>query len=147
MWLAPRLLQLIVRLARDPRVSGRTKSVLAGVVVYLASPVDLVPDFIPLLGYLDDVLLVAIVLDGLLNHVERAVVLEHWPGDPQKPRSRVPDRRPGRRLGAPALEVARVRTRDAVIAGAAGTPWRPDQCVEVAEPRRRAREARATLGA
>src|SRR5687768_685388 len=81
LWLAPRLLQLIVRPARDPRVSGRTKSVLAGVVVYLASPVDLVPDFIPLLGYLDDVLLVAIVLDGLLNHVERAVVLEHWPGD------------------------------------------------------------------
>jgi uncharacterized membrane protein YkvA (DUF1232 family) len=80
-WLAPRLLQLIVRLARDPRVSGRTKSVLAAVIVYLASPVDLVPDFIPLLGYLDDVLLVAIVLDGLLNHVDRAVVLEHWPGD------------------------------------------------------------------
>ena len=81
--LGPHLVQLIVRLTRDPRVSGRTKSVLAGVAVYLASPVDLVPDFIPLLGYLDDVLLVAIVLDGLLNHVDRAVVLEHWPGDPQ----------------------------------------------------------------
>jgi uncharacterized membrane protein YkvA (DUF1232 family) len=64
-------------------VSGRTKGVLAGVAVYLMSPVDLVPEFIPLLGYLDDVLLVAIVLDGLLNHVDRAVLLEHWPGDPQ----------------------------------------------------------------
>lgn len=83
LWLGPHLVQLIVRLARDPRVSGRTKSVLAGVAVYLASPVDLVPDFIPLLGYLDDVLLVAIVLDGLLNHVDRAVLLEHWPGDAQ----------------------------------------------------------------
>jgi uncharacterized membrane protein YkvA (DUF1232 family) len=77
------MVQLIVRLARDPRVSGRTKSVLAGVAVYLASPVDLVPDFIPLLGYLDDVLLVAIVVDGLLNYVDRAVLLEHWPGDPR----------------------------------------------------------------
>jgi uncharacterized membrane protein YkvA (DUF1232 family) len=75
--------QLIVRLAGDPRVSGRTKSVLAGVALYLASPVDLVPDFIPLLGHLDDVLLVAIVLDGLLNYVDRAVLLEHWPGDPR----------------------------------------------------------------
>jgi uncharacterized membrane protein YkvA (DUF1232 family) len=83
LWLGPHLVQLIVRLARDPRVSGRTKGVLAGVAVYLMSPVDLVPDFIPLLGYLDDVLLVAIVLDGLLNHVDRAVLLEHWPGDPQ----------------------------------------------------------------
>ena len=83
LWLLPHLAQLIVRLARDPRVSRRTKSVLAGVAVYLASPVDLVPDFIPLLGYLDDVLLVAIVLDGLLNHVPREVLLEHWPGDPQ----------------------------------------------------------------
>jgi uncharacterized membrane protein YkvA (DUF1232 family) len=75
--------QLVVRLARDPRVSGRAKSVLAGAAVYLASPIDLVPDFIPVLGQLDDVLLVAIVLDGLLNHVDRAVLLEHWPGDPQ----------------------------------------------------------------
>ena len=83
LWVGPRLVQLIFRLAGDPRVSGRTKSVLAGVAVYLVSPVDLVPDFIPLLGYLDDVLLVAIVLDGLLNHVDRAVLLEHWPGDPQ----------------------------------------------------------------
>jgi uncharacterized membrane protein YkvA (DUF1232 family) len=83
LWLGPHLVQLILRLARDPRVSGRTKSVLAGVAVYLASPVDLVPDFVPVLGYLDDVLLVAIVLDGLLNHVDRAILLEHWPGDPR----------------------------------------------------------------
>jgi uncharacterized membrane protein YkvA (DUF1232 family) len=83
LWLGPHLVQLILRLARDPRVSGRTKSVLAGVAVYLASPVDLVPDFVPVLGYHDDVLLVAIVLDGLLNHVDRAILLEHWPGDPR----------------------------------------------------------------
>ncbi len=83
LWLGPHLVQLVIRLARDPRVSGRAKSVLAGAAVYLASPIDLVPDFIPVLGYLDDALLVAIVLDGLLNHVDRAVLLEHWPGDPQ----------------------------------------------------------------
>lgn len=47
-----------------------------------ARPIDLIPDFIPGLGYLDDVVLVAIVLDGLLNHVDREIVLAHWPGDP-----------------------------------------------------------------
>jgi uncharacterized membrane protein YkvA (DUF1232 family) len=83
LWLVPRLAQLVIRLARDPRVSGRAKGLLAAVLVYLASPVDLVPDFIPLLGYFEDALLVAIVLDGLLNHVDRAVLLEHWPGDPR----------------------------------------------------------------
>jgi uncharacterized membrane protein YkvA (DUF1232 family) len=81
LWLVPRLAQLILRLVRDPRVSGRTKSVLTALVVYLVSPIDLVPDFIPLLGYVEDVLLAAIVLDGLLNHVDRAVLVEHWPGD------------------------------------------------------------------
>ena len=81
LWLGPRLAQLIVRLALDPRVSGRTKSVLAALVVYLVSPVDLVPDFIPLLGYFEDALLAAVVLDGLLNYVDRAVLLQHWPGD------------------------------------------------------------------
>jgi uncharacterized membrane protein YkvA (DUF1232 family) len=80
-WLVPRLATLIGRLLRDPRVPGRTKVLLGAVAAYLASPVDLVPDFIPLLGYLDDALLVAIVLDGLLNHVDRAVLVEHWPGD------------------------------------------------------------------
>jgi uncharacterized membrane protein YkvA (DUF1232 family) len=79
----PHLARLIVRLLRDPRVPGRTKSVLGVVAAYLASPVDLIPDFLPGLGILDDALLVAIVLDGLLNHVERALVVEHWPGDAQ----------------------------------------------------------------
>jgi uncharacterized membrane protein YkvA (DUF1232 family) len=49
-------------------------------MVYLASPVDLVPDFIPLVGYLDDVLLAALLVDGLLNYVDRGLVLRYWPG-------------------------------------------------------------------
>lgn len=81
-WLVPRLAGLIARLVADPRVPGRTKVVLGAAAAYLASPVDLIPDFVPVLGYLDDALLVAVVLDGLLNHVDRAVLLEHWPGEP-----------------------------------------------------------------
>jgi uncharacterized membrane protein YkvA (DUF1232 family) len=56
--------------------------VLAAVAVYLASPIDLVPDFIPLLGYLDDLLLAAVVVDGVLNFIDRPLVLRYWPGSP-----------------------------------------------------------------
>jgi uncharacterized membrane protein YkvA (DUF1232 family) len=80
--LLPQLAGLVARLAGDGRAPRRVKVVLAGLAVYLASPVDLIPDFIPGVGYLDDVVLVAIVLDGLLNHVDREILLEHWPGDP-----------------------------------------------------------------
>jgi uncharacterized membrane protein YkvA (DUF1232 family) len=57
------------------------KVILGLAAVYLVSPVDLIPDFIPGLGFLDDVIVVALVLDGLLNHVGRDIVREYWPGD------------------------------------------------------------------
>jgi uncharacterized membrane protein YkvA (DUF1232 family) len=79
--LLPHLATLIARLATDARVPRRTKILLGGVAVYLASPIDVIPDFVPFLGYLDDVVLVALVLDGLLNHVAGDLVVEHWPGD------------------------------------------------------------------
>jgi uncharacterized membrane protein YkvA (DUF1232 family) len=80
--LLPQLAGLIARLAADPRVPRRVKTILGVTAVFLVSPIDLIPDFIPVLGYVDDVVLVAIVLDGLLNHVDREILLEHWPGDP-----------------------------------------------------------------
>jgi uncharacterized membrane protein YkvA (DUF1232 family) len=82
LWLVPRLAGLLAGLIGDPRVPRRTKAVLGVAAAYLASPVDLIPDVIPFVGYLDDALLVAIVLDGLLNHVERVVLLAHWPAEP-----------------------------------------------------------------
>src|SRR3989304_4545355 len=79
----PQLAGVIARLLKDPRVPRRAKVALGLVAVYLASPVDLIPDFVPGLGYLDDALLVAIVLDGLLNHVDRELVLAHWASAPR----------------------------------------------------------------
>lgn len=79
--LLPRLVGLIAGLSGDPRVSRRAKTTLGLAAAYLASPVDLVPDFLPVVGYLDDAIVAAIVLDGILSHVDRAVVLDHWKGD------------------------------------------------------------------
>jgi uncharacterized membrane protein YkvA (DUF1232 family) len=78
----PTLIRLIAGLVRDPLLPRAAKVALAAVLVYLASPLDLVPDFIPFVGYLDDALLAAVVVDGLLNHVDRRLVLKYWPGTP-----------------------------------------------------------------
>jgi uncharacterized membrane protein YkvA (DUF1232 family) len=76
----PQLVRLIARLAADPTLPRAAKIALGAAMVYLASPIDLIPDFIPFLGYLDDVLLAAVLVDGLLNYVDRALVLKYWPG-------------------------------------------------------------------
>jgi uncharacterized membrane protein YkvA (DUF1232 family) len=76
----PRLARLVFSLLRDPSVPVAAKIAMAAVAVYLASPVDLVPEFVPLLGYVDDVLLAAVVIDGLLNVLDRSVLLRYWPG-------------------------------------------------------------------
>jgi uncharacterized membrane protein YkvA (DUF1232 family) len=81
--LLPDLAVLLGRLLADPAVPLRAKACLGAAALYLANPVDAIPDFVPLLGVLDDLILVAVVLDGLLNHVDREVLSRHWPGDPQ----------------------------------------------------------------
>ena len=76
----PRLARMIPSLLGDREVPAAAKVALGAVAVYLASPVDLIPDFIPFVGYLDDLLLAAIVVDGLLNYVDRSLLLKYWPG-------------------------------------------------------------------
>ena len=71
---------MILRLAGDPVLPKAAKIALAAAVLYLVSPVDLIPDFIPVLGALDDVLVAAILVDGILNYVDRGLVLKYWPG-------------------------------------------------------------------
>jgi uncharacterized membrane protein YkvA (DUF1232 family) len=76
----PDLVVLFKRLLSDERVSPRRKLVLAAVVGYLAMPIDLVPDFIPVAGQLDDAILVALALRMVLRGSGPALVREHWPG-------------------------------------------------------------------
>jgi uncharacterized membrane protein YkvA (DUF1232 family) len=70
---------LFARLARDRRLPRRHKLLVAAVVPYLAMPFDLVPDFIPVAGQLDDAVLVAIVLRRVAQRNEQ-LIREHWPG-------------------------------------------------------------------
>jgi uncharacterized membrane protein YkvA (DUF1232 family) len=76
----PNLVKLLVRLARDPRVPRRTKIVLGAALAYIASPIDIVPDFIPVAGLADDVLLLAFAVNHLVHVAGEDVVLEHWDG-------------------------------------------------------------------
>jgi uncharacterized membrane protein YkvA (DUF1232 family) len=76
----PDCIVLFRRLLADPRVPRRTKLLLSALIGYLAMPFDLVPDFIPVAGYLDDAVVVAFVLRQLLRTSGPAVIEEHWPG-------------------------------------------------------------------
>ena len=78
----PDLVRLMTRLVGDPVLPRSAKIALGAAAVYLLSPVDLVPDFIPLVGWIDDALLAAVLLDGILNWVDRGLVLKYWPGSP-----------------------------------------------------------------
>jgi uncharacterized membrane protein YkvA (DUF1232 family) len=76
----PRLVQLLYRLARDPEVPRPAKAVLGFTVVYLLSPIDIIPDFIPVLGYLDDLYIVALAVSFVLESAGEAKVRQHWTG-------------------------------------------------------------------
>ena len=80
--LLPNLLRLFGGLLRDPRVPLRAKIVLAVASVWLASPIDLIPEFIPIVGSLDDAVVAALALRFVLATTDGAIVREHWRGDP-----------------------------------------------------------------
>jgi len=79
--LVPNLLLLFRGLLRDPRVPRRAKLWLVLAVAWIASPIDLVPEFVPIAGPLDDAIVAALVLRHLLRSTPREVLLEHWRGE------------------------------------------------------------------
>ena len=76
----PDCVVLVRRLLGDPRVPLESKLLLGLLVLYLASPIDLVPDFIAVAGQLDDALLLALALRHLVRRSGARVVAQHWPG-------------------------------------------------------------------
>ena len=74
---------LVTRLTRDPRVPRRRKLLLIALVAYLSLPFDLVPDFIPVAGQLDDAIIVALVLRYFVRAGGEPMIRELWPGPQQ----------------------------------------------------------------
>jgi uncharacterized membrane protein YkvA (DUF1232 family) len=78
----PDLASLLRGLLRDPRVPRGSKALVAFAIVWVVSPIDLLPEFLPVIGPLDDVIVVALVLRHLVKRSGPEVVREHWRGDP-----------------------------------------------------------------
>ncbi|SDK74261.1 Protein of unknown function [Cryobacterium psychrotolerans] len=81
--LIPDVIRLVRRLAADGTVPRRVRVVLLVLLAYLVSPIDLIPDFIPVLGYADDAIIVAVVLRFATRHAGAEALERHWPGTPQ----------------------------------------------------------------
>ncbi len=79
----PDCLTAIRRLRRDPRVPRRAKLAVLTAAVWVASPIDLIPEFLPVIGPLDDILVVALALRYAGRRVPPEVMRAAWPGDPR----------------------------------------------------------------
>jgi len=81
--LIPNVLVLFKGLLGDPRVPRGSKGLLVLAAAWVASPIDLIPDFIPVLGPLDDAVVTALVLRHVLRTAGEDVIAEHWRGEPE----------------------------------------------------------------
>jgi len=78
--LLPDLVRLIKRLATDPDTPRGVRIRLVLLLAYLAMPIDLIPDFVPVLGYADDAIIVALVLRSATRSAGTDALAKHWPG-------------------------------------------------------------------
>jgi uncharacterized membrane protein YkvA (DUF1232 family) len=110
---------LIWGLSRDRRVGWRDRAKLKMVGVWLSSPIDPIPDWLPVVGHLDDMLIAAVALNRVVSRIEPAVVRDHWPSR---------------------LDYAQVAGR-VVSAAASAMPWAVSRRVFVPRQRTRVSDA------
>jgi uncharacterized membrane protein YkvA (DUF1232 family) len=79
----PDCVTTIRRLRKDPRVPRRAKIAIVIAGLWVASPIDLIPEFLPVIGPLDDIVVVALALRYAGRQVPRGVLLAAWPGEPR----------------------------------------------------------------
>ena len=80
--LLPDVLRLLKRLAADPELPRRIRIALVALIAFVVSPIDLIPDAIPVIGFADDVVLVGLVLRWISRTAGRDALARHWPGTP-----------------------------------------------------------------
>lgn len=85
--LAPDIVRLIKRLATDRDVPRATRWWLIALMVYLVLPIDLIPDFLPVIGYADDAIIVVVALRYAVRHAGLVAIERNWPGTPTGLRS------------------------------------------------------------
>jgi|SRR5690606_25375358 len=73
------LTNFIKNVANDSRIPDRDKKIILGLLVLIVSPVDLIPDWIPVIGLLDDAVLLAIILDYFFDVLDQDILLSHYP--------------------------------------------------------------------
>ena len=78
----PNYVRLLFGLLTDRRVAAMDKLLVGAAVAYILAPVDLIPDFIPFLGEVDDVFLLVTALQRLIGNAGRSLVLQYWVGNP-----------------------------------------------------------------
>jgi uncharacterized membrane protein YkvA (DUF1232 family) len=83
------------RLRGDPRVPRRVKLVVLGAGLWVLSPIDLIPEFLPVIGPLDDVVIVALALRYAARRIPRAALDEAWPAEPRILDRLIGDRKAG----------------------------------------------------
>jgi uncharacterized membrane protein YkvA (DUF1232 family) len=74
-----KLVDFLRDLAEDTRIPFRNRVVFMGLLLYLLTPIDIIPDFIPILGWLDDAFVSLLVLDYIFNSTDSDLILEHYP--------------------------------------------------------------------
>lgn len=78
----PNYLRLLFGLLTDRRVEALDKMLVVGAIAYIVSPLDLIPDFVPFFGQVDDAFLLLASVERLISNAGRKVVLAHWRGEP-----------------------------------------------------------------
>jgi len=74
-----KLFDFIRDIKDDERIPVQNRLMLGGLLIYLLTPVDIIPDWIPILGWIDDAFVTVIVLDYIFNSADSELILEHYP--------------------------------------------------------------------
>lgn len=73
------LIEFLKAVSTDPRIPERDKAILVACIALIISPIDIIPDWIPIIGWMDDFVILAIVLDYFFNHLDQDILLSHYP--------------------------------------------------------------------